>query len=335
MSVTALRRVRAVCLFGSASLCTALSVFAAAAHAGTPFTFVTNWYAQAEHGGFYEAQAEGLYKQAGLDVTLRMGGPQVNSVQLLAANRAQCIISDDIATMNARAHGVPMQLVATSFQHDPTVLIAHDDVPDLKALKTRTLLASSNAYASWLPWAKAKFGFSDAQVRPYTFNIQPFVADGNVAQQGYLTSEPYALEQAGVKIKVFLLSDAGYPPYGNAIACRSDVIEQHPDDVAAFLKASMQGWKDYLRDPAAANVAIRKENPNMSDAQLDYAVSKLKSSGLVTGGDAKTQGIGVITAQRIKASWTMAVDNGLIDGKTVPVDQLYTTRLIDRSPVLP
>jgi NitT/TauT family transport system substrate-binding protein len=335
MSVTALRRVRAVRLFGPASLCAVLSVLATASHASTPFTFVTNWYAQAEHGGFYEAQAEGLYKQAGLDVTLRMGGPQVNSVQLLAANRAQCIISDDIATMNARAHGVPMQLVATSFQHDPTVLIAHDDVPDLKALKNRTLLVSSNSYASWLPWAKAKFGFIDAQLRPYTFNIQPFVADGNVAQQGYLTSEPYALEQAGVKIKVFPLSDAGYPPYGNAIACRSDVIEQHPDEVAAFLKASMQGWKDYLHDPAAGNAAIRKENPNMSDAQLDYAVSKLKSSGLVTGGDAKTQGIGVITAQRIKASWTMAVDNGLIDGKTVAVDQIYTTRLIDRSPVLP
>ena len=334
MSVTTLRRVRAVRLFGSASLCAALSVFATA-HAATPFTFVTNWYAQAEHGGFYQAQAEGLYKLAGLDLTLRMGGPQVNSIQLLAANRAQCIISDDIATMNARARGVPIQLVATSFQHDPTVLIAHDDVPDLKALKTRALLASSNAHASWLPWTKAKFGFSEAQVRPYTFNIQPFVADRNVAQQGYLTSEPYALEQAGVKIKVFLLSDAGYPPYGNAIACRSDAIEQRPDDVAAFLKASMQGWKNYLRDPAAGNAAIRKENPNMTDAQLDYAVSKLKSSGLVTGGDAKTLGIGVITAQRIKMSWTMAVDNGLIDAKAVPLDQLYTTRLIDRSPVLP
>ena len=335
MSIAALCRVRAAGTATSVPVCAILYGLATSAYAGTPFTFITNWYAQAEHGGFYEALALGLYKQAGLDVDLRMGGPQVNSVQLLAANRAQCIISDDIATMNARAHGVPMQLVATSFQHDPTVLIAHDDVPDLKALKTRTLLASSNAYASWLPWAKAKFGFSDAQVRPYTFNIQPFIAANNVAQQGYMTSEPYALEQAGVKIKVFLLSDAGYPPYGNAIACRNDVIEQHPDEVAAFLKASMQGWKDYLNNPAPANALIRKENPDMTDAQLDYAVKKLKSSGLVTGGDAKTLGIGVITPARVKASWTMAVESGLVDAKVVPLDQIYTTRLIDRSPVLP
>ncbi|EEE07349.1 TPA: ABC transporter substrate-binding protein [Burkholderia multivorans] len=312
-----------------------LAAGATGAQAATPFTLVTNWYAQAEHGGFYQAQAEGLYKSAGLDVTLRMGGPQVNAVQLLAANTAQCIISDDISTMNARAHGVPIKLVATSFQHDPTVLIAHDDVPDLKALRTRTLLASSNAYASWLPWAKSTLGFKDDQVRPYTFNLQPFMSSEKIAQQGYLTSEPFALAQAGVKFKVFALSDAGYPPYGNAIACRSDVIEQHPDEVAAFLRASMQGWKDYLSNPAAGNVLIRKENPNMSEAQLTWAVGQLKSSGLVMGGDAVKGGIGVITEPRLKASWNMAVKQGLIDGKAVPLDQWYTTSLITRHPVLP
>ncbi|MCY0853196.1 ABC transporter substrate-binding protein [Cupriavidus sp. D39] len=316
-----------------ATSCTILAT--GAAQAATPFVFVTNWYAQAEHGGFYQAQADGLYQKAGLDVSLRMGGPQVNAVQLLAANRAQCIISDDIATMNARAKGVPVELVATSFQRDPTVLIAHDDVADFAAMKTRTLLASSNANASWLPWAKAKFGFSDEQVRPYTFNIQPFMADRKVVQQGYLTSEPFALEQAGAKFKVFPLSDAGYPPYGNAIACRSDFVAQHKDVVAAFLKATMQGWKSYLANPAPGNAAIQKENPNMSTAQLDYAVGKLKSSGLVTGGDAKTRGIGVITAERVKASWTMAVANGLIDGKLLSVDNLYNTSIIDHIQVLP
>jgi NitT/TauT family transport system substrate-binding protein len=321
--------------FHAAYIAGALAFAAAGAQAGTPFTLVTNWYAQAEHGGFYQAQAEGLYKSAGLDVTLRMGGPQVNAVQLLAANTAQCIISDDISTMNARAHGVPIKLVATSFQHDPTVLIAHDDVPDLKALRTRTLLASSSAYSNWLPWAKATLGFKDDQVRPYTFNLQPFISSDKIAQQGYLTSEPFALAQAGVKFKVFALSDAGYPPYGNAIACRSDVIEQHPDELAAFLQASMQGWKDYLANPAAGNVLIRKENPNMSEAQLIWAVGQLNSSGLVKGGDAATGGIGVITAARLKASWAMAVKHGLIDGNAVPLDQLYTTSLITRHPVLP
>jgi NitT/TauT family transport system substrate-binding protein len=333
---TAARLPHGVARFAQAGLLAASLLGAIqSASAGTPFTLITNWYAQAEHGGYYEAQAEGLYAQAGLDVTVRMGGPQVNSTQLLAAGQAQCVISDDIGTMSARAHGVPMQLVATSFQHDPTVLIAHADVPDIKALRTRTILASSAAYSSWWPWAKVKLGFEDKQVRPYTFNIQPFMADPNVAQQGYLTSEPFSLTQAGAKFKVFALSDAGYPPYGNAIACRTDVIEQHPDQVAAFLKASMQGWKDYLAHPAAGDAVIRKENPNMTQAQLDYAVKALNASGLVTGGDAQTRGIGVITAERLKASWTMAVASGLVDPKAVPLDQLYTTRFIDRSPVLP
>lgn len=306
------------------------------AHAdGAPFRFITNWYAQAEHGGFYQAQAEGLYQRAGLNVVLRMGGPQVNSTQLLAANSAECIISDDIGTMNARAHGVPVKMVATSFQRDPTVLIAHADVKDIHDLKNRTLLVSSAARVSWMPWAEATFGFTEQQIRPYTFNIQPFMANDNVAQQGYITSEPFALEQAGAKIKVFPLGAAGYPPYGNAIVCREDVIEKRGPELSAFLQASMQGWKDYFNDPAAGNAAIRKDNPNMEQPQLDYAIKTLKASGLVTGGDAKTMGIGVITKERVQATWNMAVANGLVDGKVVPLDQLYTTRFIDRIKVLP
>ncbi|RKP57900.1 ABC transporter substrate-binding protein [Pararobbsia silviterrae] len=336
MTLQPVRTLRAA-VSATASLAVPVTLFAATltAHAGTPFTLITNWYAQAEHGGFYEAQAEGLYSKAGLDVTLRMGGPQVNSTQLLAAGQAQCVITDDIGTMSARAHGVPMELVATSFQHDPTVLIAHDDVPDIKALRTRTILASSAAYSSWWPWAKVTLGFKDDQVRPYTFNIQPFIAGPNVAQQGYLTSEPYSLSKVGAKFKVFPLGDAGYPPYGNAIACRTDVIEQHPDQVAAFVKASAQGWKDYLAHPEAGDAAIRKDNPDMTQDQLDYAVKALNASGLVEGGDAKTHGIGVITAERLKASWTMAVNGGLVDPKQVALDQFYTTRFVDRDPVLP
>lgn len=306
------------------------------AHAeGAPFRFITNWYAQAEHGGFYQAQAEGLYQKAGLNLVLRMGGPQVNSIQLLAANSAECVISDDIGTMNARARGVPLKMVATSFQRDPTVLIAHADVKDIHELKSRTLLVSSAARVSWMPWAAATFGFTEQQIRPYTFNIQPFMANDMVAQQGYITSEPFALEQAGAKIKVFPLGVAGYPPYGNAIVCRDDVIEKRSVELSAFLKASMQGWKDYFANPAAGNAAIRKDNPNMEQPQLDYAIKTLKESGLVTGGDAKTQGIGIITEERLRATWNMAVTDGLVDGQKVPLGQYYTTRFIDAVKVLP
>lgn len=316
-------------------LLSGLGALGSNAQAATPMTFITNWYAQAEHGGFYQAQAEGLYAQEGLEVTVQMGGPQVNPVQLLAAGRAQCIISDDLGTMMARQRGVPLQMVASTFQHDPSVLIAHDNIQRLEDLRDSTILISSAAHSGWWPWAKAHLGFRDEQVRPYTFNIQPFMADGKVAQQGYLTSEPFTLEKAGAQFKVFALSDAGYPPYGNSIACNSEWMAQHPEQVSAFLHASMQGMKHYLTNPSAGNVLIRAANPQMSDAQLDYAVQKLRSTGMVTGGDAQTGGIGVITAARMQQTWQMAVQSALIDPAKVPLEQMYTTRFIQQQPVLP
>jgi NitT/TauT family transport system substrate-binding protein len=309
--------------------------FAQAVAAGAPFTFITNWYAQAEHGGYYQAKAEGLYQQKGLDVTLRMGGPQVNGIQLLAAGQAECIIADDIGVMMAQKRGLPVQLVATTFQFDPTVIITHPDVTSLSALKGHTVLISTSAHSSWWPWAKKKFGYTDAMTRPYTFNIQPFVIDKKVAQQGYMTSEPFALQKAGVNFHVFSIGEEGYPPYGNSIACRNDAIAQHPQQIQAFLAASMQGWKDYLNRPAAGNAAIKKDNPNMGDDQIAYSINKLKTSGIVTGGDAKTLGIGVITDARMAKTWQMATDNGLFHKNEVPLNRVYTTRFIDKVKVMP
>lgn len=318
--------------------CCAIMPFAHAqpgTHQSAPFVLITNWYAQAEHGGFYEAQAEGLYEKAGLNVTLRMGGPQVNSVQLLAAKQGQCAISDDLGTISARSRGIPVTMVATSFQHDPTVLIAHSNVTSLAQLKTRTILISSNANSSWWPWAKATLGFTDAQQRPYTFNIQPFVINDNIAQQGYATSEPFSMAQAKVSVNVFPLSDAGYPPYGNAIACRDDVIDEHPELIEKFLAATMQGWKDYLADPGAGNALIRAANPNMTPAQLDFAVHAMRENGQVTGGDAKALGIGVITPERMRKTWAMVQQYHLVDVAKVGLDSVYTTKLINAHPVLP
>lgn len=312
-----------------------LACLGSQAQAATPFTFMTNWYAQAEHGGFYQAQAEGLYAKEGLDVSVQMGGPQVNAIQLLAAGRAQCILSEDIAIFSARQQGVPLVMVGATFQHDPVVVIAHDDVATLKDVRNKTILISSSVHSSWWPWAKSQLGFSDEHTRPYSFNVQPFMADNNLAQQGYLTSEPYSLTKAGATFKVYPLSEAGYPPYGNSIACDSRWTDAHPDALKAFVHASMLGFKHYLDNPAPGNKLIREANPAMTEDQLDYSVQKLRSTGLVTGGDAQTGGIGVITPARMKQTWDMAVQYGLIDGAKVPLDQTYTTRFIEQAPVMP
>ena len=307
-----------------------------AAQAQEKFTYMTNWYAQAEHGGFYQAVATGLYKKAGLDVTIKMGGPQVNIVQMMAAGQSDCVMgSSDLQMVQVREGGVPVTTVAAVFQKDPQVLIAHDDVKKFEDLKGKTILIASSAQRGYWPWLKTKFGFTDAQTRPYTFNIQPFVADNNVAQQGYLTSEPYAIQKAGVKATTLMFSDFGFPAYATTVSCMNKTVKDRSKVVAAFVKASMEGWKSYLADPAPGNVLIKKDNPSMTDDQLAYSVAKLKEMGMVTSGDAAKLGIGIMTEARIKASYDFLVASKLIDPAKVKPADAYTTEFVKDLKVLP
>ncbi|HEY9224755.1 MAG TPA: ABC transporter substrate-binding protein [Variovorax sp.] len=324
---------RLASLAGAAALAFAA---AAPAQAQDKFTYMTNWYAQAEHGGFYQAVAEGIYKKHGLDVTIKMGGPQVNITQMMAAGQADCIMgSSDIQMMQVREGGVPVVTVAAFFQKDPQVLIAHEDVKKFEDLKGKTLLIGAQAQRGYWPWLKAKFGFTDEQTRPYTFNIQPFVADKNAAQQGYLTSEPYAIQKAGVKANVLMFSDHGFPAYATTVSCMDKTVKDRSKQVAAFVKASAEGWKSYLANPAPANALIKKDNPNMTDDQLAYSVAKLKEMGMITGGDAGKLGIGVITDARSKASYDFLVSAKLLDPAKVELAKTYTTEFIKDAKVLP
>ncbi len=300
------------------------------------FTYITNWYAQAEHGGFYQAVAEGTYKKYGLDVTLKMGGPQVNIMQLLAAGQADCVMgSSDIQIIQIRASGVPVVNVAAIFQKDPQVIIAHDDVKKFEDLKGKTIYVSATANQSFWPWLKMKYGFTDAQMRPYTFNIQPFVADKNSSQQGYVTSEPYSIQKAGVKATILMMADHGFPSYSTMITCMDKTVKERPKAVAAFVKATAEGWKSYLANPAPGNALIKKDNPNITDDLLAYSVSKLKEFGIVNSGDAATLGIGVMTDARAKASFDFMVAARLLDPSKVTLSSTYTTQFIKDAKVLP
>jgi NitT/TauT family transport system substrate-binding protein len=321
---------------GAAALLAAGAAGTLPAHAQEKFTYMTNWYAQAEHGGFYQAVATGLYKKHGLDVTIKMGGPQVNIVQMMAAGQAECVMgSSDLQMIQMREGGVPVTTVAAVFQKDPQVLIAHDDVKKFEDLKGKTILIGSSAQRGYWPWLKAKYGFSDSQTRPYTFNIQPFVADKNTAQQGYLTSEPFAIAKAGVKANTLMFSDQGYPAYATTVSCMDKTVKERGTAVASFVKATMEGWKSYLADPAPANALIKKDNPNMTDEQLAYSVAKLKEMGMVTGGDAATMGIGVMTDARAKASYDFLVEAKLIDPSKVKLADTYSTAFVKDLKVLP
>jgi NitT/TauT family transport system substrate-binding protein len=289
-----------------------LVLWSGAALAADKVTFLTSWFAQAEHGGFYQAKATGLYEKAGLDVTLKMGGPQVNGMQLLLAGETDVMMGYDLQVLKSLEQGLPVMTIATSFQFDLQGMMTHTDVAGLADLKGKTILVATPGRTSWWPWLKAKYRYTEEQTRPYTFNLQPFMADKNTVQQSYPTSEPFAAKQAGVPVKFFLFAADGYPPYGTTMVATKSFVDKHPDAVARFVKASLEGWRSYLQNPAPANALIRIDNPRMSDEQIAFGVGQLKALTVLDSGDAATKGIGIMTEARWKATYDLAVSSGLL-----------------------
>lgn len=307
---------------------------AAFAQSPEKFVFLTNWYAQAEHGGFYQAVADGLYRKHGLDADIRMGGPQVNVMQLLLAGKADAVMGYDLQTISAVEQGLPVVTIGATFQKDPAALIAHPDVKRFEDLRSRTLLIGQASETTFWPWIKGRYGFTDAQKRPYTYSVQQFLTDTRIAQQGYATSEPYTIEKGGVKPVVFLLADLGYPPYAQTIVTTRAVLEKRRDALRRFLQASAEGWKHYLANPGPGNALIRKANPEIEEALLAYSVQKMKSFGLVTGGEAASSGILSMNDARWKATFDFMVGAGLAKSST-DYRKAYTLDLVREVRVLP
>jgi NitT/TauT family transport system substrate-binding protein len=300
-----------------ASMTVAAGVLSAAVWSATAFgadkvTFLTSWFAQAEHGGFYQAKATGLYEKAGLDVTIKMGGPQVNGMQLLLAGETDFMMGYDLQVLKMLEQGLPVVTVATSFQFDLQGMMAHEQVTGLDDLKDKTILVATSGRTTWWPWLKAKFNYSEEQTKPYTFNLQPFFADKNVVQQSYPSSEPFQAKQQGVPVKFFLFARDGYPPYGTTMVTTRGFVDKKADATARFVKASLEGWKSYFSDPAPANALIKADNPKMSDEQIAFAIEQLKALKSLDGGDAQTMGIGIITEARWKATYDFMVSAGLL-----------------------
>lgn len=306
----------------------------AAAQALDKITFLTNWYAEAEHGGFYQAVAEGIYEKFGLDVRIGMGGPQVNVYQLLLAGKADFVMGYDIATINAIEQGLPLITVAANFQSEPVGLIARPDVQKIEDLKSRTLLIGQASETTYWPWLKAKYGFTEQQKRPYAYSVQQFLVDSNIAQQGYITSEPFAIEKAGIKPKIFHLAQYGYPPYAQTVVTLTKTVKDKPDVIKRFIEASALGWRSYLRNPAPGNALIRRDNPQMEDDQLAFSLAKLKEYGIIDGGDAKTLGLFTMTDARWKQTFDFMAKAGLVK-PDVDYKKAYTLEFVKQIKVLP
>jgi NitT/TauT family transport system substrate-binding protein len=297
-------------------------------------TFGTNWKAQAEHGGFYQAVATGIYEEHGLEVEIRPGGPQVNHNQLLAAGKIDFNMGGNMfAAFNFVENDVPMVTVAAIFQKDPQILMVHPDqgYGTLSDLKGVPILISQDARTTYWEWLKADFGFSDDQIRPYTFNPAPFLADPEIAQQGYLTSEPFAVEkEGGFTPGIFLLADFGYDTYSTTIETSWRLVEENPDLVQRFVSASIEGWYSYLYgDPSPGNELIKNDNPDMTDEQIAYSIEKLKDYGIVDSGDSLELGIGAMTDERWRDFFASAVEVGLYEDG-LDLSRAYTLDFVNQ-----
>ncbi|MDR6662668.1 ABC transporter substrate-binding protein [Tardiphaga sp. 20_F10_N6_6] len=297
-------------------------------------SFGTNWVAEAEHGGFFQAVADGTYKNYGLDVTIVPGGPNVNNRILLISGKLDFFMSaNTLQSFDAVANNVPVVAVAAIFQKDPQVFLAHPNpkVTKLEDLKPMTLLISKEGVAGYFQWMRSELGFSASKVKPYTYNAQPFIVDKNSAMQGYVTSEPFVVEkQANFKPTVMLLADYGFDGYSTLIETRREWVDRKPDLVQRFVDASMIGWYNYLYgDNKAANEVIKKLNPEMTDDLLAYSIAKMKEYGIVDSGDTLKDGIGAMSEARVASFFDKMSRAGVVK-RDIDYRKAYTLQFINK-----
>ncbi len=296
-------------------LALAVAPLTGAAGGAEKLVFGTNWKAEAEHGGFYQALAEGRYAKHGLAVEIREGGPMVNVAHLLAAGVLDAaMISNNAQAINFLLNDIPMVTIAAFFQKDPQVLLVHPGSAyrSIAEMKGRPIMISADTREAWWRYLALKFGFTDAQIRPYTFQMAPFLVDNQAIQQGYVTSEPFILAREGVKARVFLVADTGWPSYSTLVTTSKALAVKKPKVIQAFINASIEGWYSYLYgNPRPGNALILAENPEMTEELIAYGIAKMKEHGIVDSGDTLKLGIGAMTRPRLQAFFDVMAKAGV------------------------
>ncbi len=303
-----------------------------AAFALDKLTFGTDWVAEGEHGGYYQAKAAGIYEKYGLDVTIVPGGPQVNNPQLVASGTVDAVLLTALQEIRFAKEGVPLVGVAAIYQKNPQIFMAHKSqgFKSLADLKDHPIMVSSFARDAYWPWMKMKFGYTDEQIRPYTFNLGPFLHDPTVIQQGYITNEPFTAEKEGSDPQSFLFADEGYKDYAHLISVRKDTLEKRRDVIQRFINATIEGWQQFLDgDPSKAFALIQQANPEMKMESLVHSREALKEHGIVESGDAKTLGIGAMTDERWKQLFDEMVKAGMYPAD-VDYKSAYDLSLINK-----
>ena len=296
--------------------------------------FGTNWLADPEAGGFFQAAADGTYEKYGLDVDIIPGGPQANGGLMLLFGKLDFFMGGDmIGNYLAAESKLPLIAVAADFQKSAQIFMSHPgvgldkwaDLPNAKPV-----YVGAGAINTFYAWLRIVYGFKDENIRPYNFNSAPFMKNKDSIQQGYVTAEPYEIEkQGGFKPNIFLLSDYGYDTYSTLIVTRNELVEKTPDLVQRFVDASAIGWYHYLYgDNSKANEMIKAENPDITDAQIAFSIGEMKKYGIVDSGDTLTLGIGAMTDAHWKDFFDKMVQTGFIDA-SADYKKAYTLKFVN------
>lgn len=299
--------------------------------------FALNWKAQAAAGGFYQALVDGSYRRAGIDLTLQQGGPQVNNRPLLAVGKIDFLVTGNLLhSFDNVKNGIPTVVVAAIFQKDPQALMAHpgQGYESFAALtRAPVAMVAKDGQFSWWQWLKVQHGFRDEQLKPYTYNLGPFLANPRAVQQGYSVAEPIYIErQGGFKPVVHLLADHGFSTYSTLIEARTETVRTNPDLVRRFVDATIRGWYAYLYgDRSAANAAMLKENPELSVDELERSVALMKQQGIVDSGEALERGIGAMNEARVRDFFEQMVKAGLYKPGEVDLKKVASFEFVNRS----
>ena len=311
----------------------ALVAVTGTAQAQLELVYVTDWKAQAEHGGMYQAVAEGLYDKYGLDVTIRMGGPAIDVQQLMAAGAVDLGTgSNSFFPLNLLQAGADVQAVMAMFQKDPQILMTHprDDVASIADMAGMPIMISTGSITSFWVWLDHQYGFTQDMIRPYTFNMAPFLVDETAIQQGYLSSEPFLALSEGVDPEVYLIADTGYPSYSSLALVPTSLIEENPEAVEGFVNATIEGWYSYLYgDPTPGNELILADNPEMTLDKIEYGIEKMLEFGILDSGDALELGIGAMSDARWQEFFSLMVEAGIYDAG-LDVTDAYTLDFVNQ-----
>jgi NitT/TauT family transport system substrate-binding protein len=313
-------------VLGGLSAASALGLGACAKRsAAGKITFLTNWFAEAEHGGFYQAAATGLFQQAGLNVEIKMGGPQINASQLLLGGDADIIIGHDIQVLKSITNRLPVLSVGAPFQFDLQGIMTHANIHSLAELKGHKVQIAQIANTTWWPWLKEKYGYTDDMIAVDTFNLQPFLHDPSLAMEGVPSSEPYEAQRLGADVNFFMFADEGYPPYGNSLVTTRRFVDDRGEDLAKFVRCVMQGWVDFFKSPAPGNRLMMQYNPQMTQDRLDFAIQKMAALHVLDRGDGAKYGVGTMTLQRWIQTRDFLAKVGLLPAD-LDVSRAFTAR---------